>query len=240
MPVFGRGYPSTRPIIRPQPALIPPVQVTTRSRNQGAQVTDSTTHVINLPPRIEAGDVIYVAFSIDTASVNTSTSSTGWTKLIEMGQGTTTNQKGAVWWKRATGSDALTINSDIAEQSTHISIGLANADDPEAWAANGASASLASPPAATPTKGTEDYMSIISVHTDSSAGTTQTFGTAAGYANSTTQQASTTTSAATNTQEDIYPASSGWTPGTVSLSLAEQWVAITTAIGTASTVGGTT
>jgi hypothetical protein len=213
-------------------------QVSVRSRNQGAQTSDSTSHPISLPAGIQVGDLLYVAFSIDTATTITSTSSTGWQKLIEQAQGTTTNHTGSIWWKRATGSDSFTIDSSTAEKSTHISIALQNASDPEATSTSGASSSTATPVSITPSGGTKDYLSILSIHTDSSAGTTQNFGTASGYSNSTTQQASTTTSAATNTQEQLYPSSSGFTPGTVSLSLAEQWVAITTAIG--SSVSATT
>lgn len=210
-----------------------------RARNQGAQVTDATSHVINLPAGVQAGDLLYVAFSIDTASTVTSSTSTGWAKLASDKQGTTTNQTGEVWWKRATGSDAFTITSSTAEQSTHISIALQNAADPVAVTANGASAASYTPPAITPAAGSSNYRAIISGHTDTSAGTTQTFGTAAGYSNSTTQQGSTTTTAATNTQEQNYTGVSTITPGAITLSLAEQWVAITTAIQRLSTPGGT-
>ena len=89
-------------------------QIAVRSRNQNAQTTDSTSHPISLPAGVVAGDLLYVPFSIDTATAVTSTTSTGWAKLIEQAQGTTTNQTGSVWWKQATGSDALTINSDTA------------------------------------------------------------------------------------------------------------------------------
>jgi hypothetical protein len=211
-----------------------------RSRNQGAQTTDATSHVINLPAGVQVGDLLYVAFSVDTATTVTSTTSTGWQKLAEDRQGSTTNQTGSVWWKRATGSDSFTITTSSAEQSTHISIAIQNASDPVAVTANGASASSFTPPAITPAAGSSNYLTIISGHTDSSAGTTQTFGTASGFSNSTTQQASTTTSAATNTQERNYGSSATITPGSVSLSLAEQWVAITTAIKRASTPLGTT
>jgi hypothetical protein len=223
---MGRSYPNRvrfgRPILS---------QATVRSRTQGAQVTDSLTHVINVPEHA-VGDLLYVAFSIDTGTTVTSTSSTGWQKLIEMAQGASTNQKGSVWWKRATGSDALTIDSSTAEQSTHVSLAIVNGDDPEAVAANGAAAAAAVPPAISATKGTEDYLCLVSTHTDSSAGTTQNFGLSSSFEISTTQQASTTTSAATNVQEEVFLQSNGSiAPGTVSLSLAEQWVSITTAIG---------
>jgi hypothetical protein len=222
----GRGYPNRvrfgRPILS---------QATVRSRTQGAQVTDSLTHVINVPEHA-VGDLLYVAFSIDTGTTVTSTSSTGWQKLIEMAQGASTNQKGSVWWKRATGSDALTIDSSTAEQSTHISLAIENGEDPEAVAANGASAAAAVPPAMSASRGTKDYLCLVSTHTDSSAGTTQNFGLASGFEISTTQQASTTTSAATNVQEEVFLSNNGSiAPGTVSLSLAEQWVSITTVIG---------
>jgi len=209
-----------------------PKFVSVRSRNQGAQQTDSTTHVINLP-EAQVGDVIYVAFSIDTATTVTSTTSTGWAKLASDKQGTSTNQTGEVWWKRATGSDAFTITSSTAEQSTHVSLAIANADDPEAVTANGAAAAAAVPPAINASRGTENYLCLVSTHTDSSAGTTQNFGAISGFDVSTTVQASTTTSAATNVQEELFLNSNGSiAPGTVSLSLAEQWVCITTVFGT--------
>ena len=211
-----------------------------RSRNQGAQVTDATTHNINLPAGVQVGDLLYVAFSIDTATTVTSSTSTGWQKLISDKQGTTTNQTGEVWWKRATSSNTFAITSSSAEQSTHISIAIQNAADPVAVSANGASAASFTPPAITPAAGSSNYLTIISGHTDTSAGTTQNFGTSSGYANSTTQQGSTTASAATNTQERTYTGVTTVTPGAVTLSLAEQWVGITTAIRRASSTGAPT
>ena len=204
---------------------------TVRSRAQGAQTTDSTSHAITLPAGVQADDLLLVAFTIDTATTVTSTTSPGWARLVNVPQGSTTNHTGSIWWKRATGSDALTIDSSSAEQSTHISLCIKDGADPEATTNNGASASTATPAGITPAAGSGNYLGILSIHTDSSAGTTQNFGTASGYSNVTTQQASTTASGATCTQEQTYTAVTTWTPGTVSLSLAEQWVAITVSVG---------
>ena len=202
---------------------------TVRARAQGSQTSDSTTHPITLPTTV-AGDLLLVAFASDTATATVSTSSTGWAILASIPQGATTNHTGSVLWKRATGSDALTVNTSTAEQSTHISISIQSGNTPEETDANGGSASSTTPTAISPSGGTGDYLCVLCSFTDSSTGTTQSFGTASGFSNVTTQNPTTTQSAATNTQERGYTAVSSFTPGAVSLGTAEQWVSITVAV----------
>lgn len=203
---------------------------TVRARNQGSQTTDSTTHAITLPASIVVGELLLVAFACDTATTVVSTTSPGWAILADIPQGTSTNHTGVVLWKIAAASNTLTVNTSTAEQSTHISIAITNGGTPEETDANGGSNTVTTPAAITPTGGTADYLCVLCTFSDSSAAVTQTFGTAAGFANSTTQQASTTGSAATNTQERTYTATATWTPGTVSLATAEQWVSVTVAV----------
>jgi hypothetical protein len=203
---------------------------TTRARAQGLQSTDATTHAITLPASIVVGELLLVGFACDTATTTVSTSSTGWTILANVPQGTSTNHTAVVLYKIATGSDALTINTSTAEQSTHISLAITNGAAPNEADANGGSASTTAPAAITPSGGTADYLGVLFTMTDSSTAATQTFGVSSGYSNSITQNPTTTTSAATNSQERTYLASAGWTPGGVSLSTAEQWVSITVAV----------
>lgn len=213
---------------------------TTRARAQGLQSTDSTTHPITLPSGIVVGELLLVGFACDTATTTVSTSSTGWVILANVPQGTSTNHTAVVLYKIATGSDALTVTTSTAEQSTHISLAITNGGAPNEADSNGGSATATAPAAISPSAGTGDYLGVLFTMTDSSTATTQTFSTSAGYSNNTTQNPTTTTSAATNSQERTYTATASWTPGAVTLGTAEQWVSITVAVPFSSGGGATT
>jgi len=203
---------------------------TVRALDRGSQTTDATSHPITLPTSIVVGELLLVGFACDTATTTVSTSSSGWTILANVPQGTSTNHTAVVLYKIATGSDALTVTTSTAEQSTHVSLAITNGGAPSESDANGGSASATVPAAITPSGGTADYLCVLFTMTDSSTAVTQVFGTASGFSGVWTQNPTTTTSAATNSQYRTYLASSSWTPGAVSLATAEQWVSITVAV----------
>lgn len=97
----------------------PPVAAT----NSGSQTANSTTHTINLPTGIAAGNLLLVFFSNDglaTASVTTPAS--GWTEL-----GTqlmlSDSARLTVFYRVADGAEGstITITTSATEQSTHVS-----------------------------------------------------------------------------------------------------------------------
>src|SRR4051812_50221704 len=75
-----------------------------------------------------ATDVLLCFFSSD-GGVSISPSG-GWALLGSVSLGAPCT--GSVWWKRATGSGALTLTTSSAQQATHITISGRNAAQPQA------------------------------------------------------------------------------------------------------------
>jgi hypothetical protein len=89
------------------------------SRTPGRDDNATTSHTVTMPAGIEPGDQIVVIYGNDAAYCRAETSSTGWTKgptgdLWEAWNGTSTNQRGTVFYKEsATGSDTLVVNHTL-------------------------------------------------------------------------------------------------------------------------------
>jgi Concanavalin A-like lectin/glucanases superfamily len=215
---------------------------TVRSRNSGAANTAATSHSINLPAGVVAGDLLLVGFSNDESTDPTtiSTTSTGWTVLDSVEQGATTNHRGSVLWKRATGSDALSITTAFSQESTHISLCIEGAGDPVSVSAN-ASSSTTATVSAHPTLTSGNYLSVIFCSTDSGATTTQVVTPPSGYTIDATHGSvnpSTTSSAATFAMERSYASVTSITPGNATLGTAEQSVTFHVAVrGVTGTAG---
>lgn len=88
-----------------------------QSRSSGANNTDTTTHVMTMPSGVVAGDMILVFFACDGAPVITA-SDASWHRVIEIHDGSL--ETGSVFYKIATGGDALTLTTSVSEQSTHL------------------------------------------------------------------------------------------------------------------------
>lgn len=200
---------------------------TTRARASGAQNSDSTTHVIAMPGGTTTpGDVILVFFSCDGAvSIDSTPGYTGLGRLAQGGDCTH-----AVVWRRATGTDALTITTNTAQQSTHISISVSNATDPQAMLDQGDSAPWVTFSALSPTQGATDYLCIIGMGVDSSTGASQSVvGVPAEFGDLTSQNPSGVNSASTFTCESEVTNSS-LAPLYATLNHPEQWVSSTVAM----------
>lgn len=125
---------------------------------------DTKSHgPITLPSGVEVGDLLLCVFSVDAAP--TCTASAGWTKLGQASYSTTVT--GAIFWKIATGSDALTVTTSSSEQSSAIVWRLAHARGIEG-AAEAGSSGYPNPPAFTTTVSAwPEYLWIVTHSGDS-------------------------------------------------------------------------
>src|SRR3954468_4752203 len=171
-----------------------------RARTNGSQNTDSTSHVIAMPGGATTGpDVLLCFFSCDGAP-STSTTSPGWSSLGSVAGGGASHT-GSIWWKRATGTDALTLTTSSTQQSTHITISVRNAADPVATSDSSSPSPYVVFSKVYPPQGAADYLCFASVHTDSSATTSQSLTAPDLFINLQSKNPTTTQSAATFTSE---------------------------------------
>lgn len=200
-----------------------------RARTSGAQTSDSTTHVISMPGgTTTASDVLLCFFSNDGAP-SLSTGSTGWAPLGSLAQGSALT--GSVWWKRASGSDALTLTTSNAQQSTHVTISVRNAADPVAYSNSSAPSPYVVFPTVSPPQGYSDYLCFASIHTDSSSTTSQAVvGLPSGFGTLQSQNPSGNQSAATFTCEGTFGPVSYLAPSSATLDFGEDWVSFTVAL----------
>lgn len=100
--------------------------------NAGADVS-GTSHVISMPAGVSVGDLIVVALTSSGNPTISVGSGTGWTSLVQTAVGGN-GARGAVYYKIADGSDALTIATSTAQTTCHRSFmadaGTFNASSP--------------------------------------------------------------------------------------------------------------
>ena len=122
---------------------------------------DGTSHSINMPTGLSAGDLILVFFASDgvpAISINTGVSGNNWT--IEADHVSGTAASGAVIWKIAEGSDALTLTTDAAQQTKANAYGLSGVDASDPITVTEAAGNNVSPnpPSNTGLLGAVDYL----------------------------------------------------------------------------------
>lgn len=126
-------------------------------------VEESTSHYINLPSGINAGDLILVFFTCDgdgvAISVNTSSSGTKWTKLEEYSSLANT---AACFSKIAESSNTLVLTTNSSESSTYIAYRISGTglSNPVVQYNEGGVAN-ADPPSVTPVFGSKEYLWIV-------------------------------------------------------------------------------
>lgn len=148
----------------------------------GGGSAGSTSHPVTLPSGVTAGDLLVVWFGF--RSNPTATGSAGWTKLGQASLSTTISF--AVFYKVATGSDALTITTTTSQRSTHESYRITGASGTVAFsAASSAVAANPNPPSLTPAGGAKDYLWFASA--TATAGTTSASAAPTNYTNLTNQ-----------------------------------------------------
>lgn len=195
-------------------------RIAVATRGSGTSgTTDTTSHAITLPTGVVVGELLVVVFSVD-GNPTCSTTSTGWIKVGQASDGTNA-VTGAVFYKLATGSDALTVTTSAAEQSTHVSYRVVGGGTLVSASATGSSTN-SDPPSATDTV-TDLHLWIATRSGDSTAQATVA---PSGYTNLATQTAGGTGGASTATAHRFAPASASENPATFT-STTEQWVSWT-------------
>jgi hypothetical protein len=197
--------------------------VETRSTGASA-ATNTTSHAITLPSGVQSGDLLVCTFSSDGNPTCTDNSST-WTKLGQASNSTIVT--GAIFWKRATGSDALTITTSASEQSSHVVLRVSSAGDPTGTASNGSSTN------SDPASHTTTSADILWIATRSGDSTVVATAAPVDYTGLQSQAAAGTGGASTNTAERKRTAATE-DPGTFT-SASEQWACWTLAIPYGST-----
>lgn len=187
--------------------------------------TNAVSHAMTLPAGIVAGDLLVVVVACDqnpTISVNTGVSGSGWSQLVQGANGT--NVCSNVFWKIATGADALTITLSAADQTSHVSFRITGGYSVTGTSANGSSTN-SEPGTHTPPDGAQDYLWIVT-----RAGDSTVVATAAptNFSNLQTQAAAGTGGASINTAERAMNGSA-YNP-TNFTSASEQWVCFTLAV----------
>jgi hypothetical protein len=132
----------------------PVIPATGRAYGRGGDVT---SHVITLPA-CSAGQLLLVLFAMDGSSTLDAVTD-GWTILAQDVNGTAV--RGAVLYRTAAGSDALTITSSAAQESSHIALCIEGATAaPTATVANGSSGD-SDPPSNTHAGGAGSHLWIV-------------------------------------------------------------------------------
>ena len=108
-------------------ATLANAQPVVESTSSGKQDSTTTTHAITMPSGITAGDLILVVFSMDAGITHSLLSITSGSNWIEHGYYSQGFVGGAVYWKIAEGSDALTLTSSSARTSSHVVYRFSNA-----------------------------------------------------------------------------------------------------------------
>jgi hypothetical protein len=100
-------------------ASYPVVETTANS----TQNSDVTSHPITLPSGVQVGDGLVVFFGFDGVVTASISSGTGWA-IYDQDPGTSGG--GALVWKVADGTDALTMDTSAAEQSAAVAYRISN------------------------------------------------------------------------------------------------------------------
>lgn len=193
-----------------------------------------TSHVVNLPAGIAAGDTLVVFFSHFAAA--TVSWPAGWTELFDI-DNVAGNQAGlAAAWRKADGTEGstITVTTSAGSKTAHTSYLVTGAADPtvsppQSATATGSDAS-ANPPNLAPSGGAKDYLWLVGAGQSNEAAFTAY---PTNYVNGITDETGTTGATATN--GDIASASrqlnaASEDPGVFTYGVASEWVAATIAI----------
>lgn len=198
-------------------------------------VEESTSHYINLPSGINAGDLLLVFFTCDggevTILVNTSSSGTKWTKLDEYASFANT---AACFSKIAEASNVLVLTTNSSESSTYIvyrisGTGLSN----PVVQYNEGSTVNADPPSVTPVFGNKEYLWIVYGGFD---GTVIPSAAPSGFTGLITEQSAYAEQPSSASAYDENQTSSAYDPGAFTSS-STYWVTFTVCIAPAGVDG---
>lgn len=198
--------------------------------NLSTSLTNQTTHIIDLPANIDAGNLLIVCFSCDGDSGEISWPA-GWTEFFRELNGTDVTL--ALAYRQADGGEGATIavTTVNAQMTAHCSYRISGAEDPviqppEASTHEIGLTSNPNPPIRTPVGGPTDYL-WLAVHGVDSLTSTSVYPT--GYTNGITIAVNDLGGCGIAAAERELNAGSE-DPGTFTVSAAEQWIATTVAI----------
>ena len=132
--------------------------------SRGTQESASATHVINIPGST-VGEMLIVAFSARFVSDADVHIGTGWSKLDQGGFEGSGNETitGAIFYKIASGNDALTISTSSNVQSSHVTYRVRGAKRISGTFATG-NDDEPNPPLFAPADGSGDYFWLATAH----------------------------------------------------------------------------
>jgi len=199
--------------------------------NHSVTASASTSHTVNLPADIVAGNLLLIFFSCN--STPTVTFPEGWTEIFE--EASSTYNTLAIAWRKADGEEgaSITVETSIAQQAAHISFRITGAADPttrapEVSAEAEGTGTAPDPASLTPTSGAKDYLWIAVEGNDDDDAIT-------GYPTSYDDNQETYVSASgagtcgiAIATRDLNASSAD--PGAFTLAATEEWVAATVAV----------
>lgn len=195
-------------------------------RSGNVNGSDNRSHTITLPGSIAAGERLFVVFSSDqdpaSIKVDEAASGTGWEQLDYQSNGV--QVAAAAFTKVAEGSDALTLLTQTAQQSSHVSLRI-EAANRVAVASSQGSSTNSDPPNLALNDGSPTP-EVLWVATRSGDAAVVASAAPSGYANLQTQTGG-ASGASTNTAEKTATLISE-NPGTFT-STTEQWICYTVA-----------
>lgn len=136
---------------------------TLAATNTSNENTNVTSHTVNLPSGIGAGNLIIVIFVVDGVPVITFPAG-DWTALYSV-DGPASSVRNEAVYREADGTEGgtITVTTDTAQRSAHVSARFTGMEDPdtqapEAASVGGGTDANPDPPSLTPTSGAKDYL----------------------------------------------------------------------------------
>ena len=206
-----------------------------QTTSKGGASADVSSHSINLPSGINAGDLLLVFFTCDgdsvAISVNTSSSGTKWTKLDEYSNLANT---AACFSKIAESSNTLVLTTNSSESSTYIAYRISGTglSNPVVQYNEGGVAN-ADPPSVTPVFGNKEYLWIVYAGFE---GTVIPSSAPSGFSGLITEQGSSAEQPSSASAYDENQTGSAYDPGTFT-SASAYWVTFTVCIAPAGVDG---
>lgn len=136
--------------------------------NTSAVTSAGTSHVVNLPTSIAAGDLLIVVFALMAPTGTETISATGWTNIPSFVIRNSTLQAIHALYREADGTEGstVTVTSSVSTKSAHTSYRITGHEDPAILApqattgVTGTGTNNADPPSVSVTDGPKDILSI--------------------------------------------------------------------------------
>lgn len=131
--------------------------------NTSSESSQESSHTVNLPAGIQAGETLIVLFGLEGQGAVTFPG--GWTKFFDKDTDVAGDRKLSCAWRKASGAEGgtITVTTGTTDRSHHQSYRISGATDPtvrapEATAGVDGSSDSPDPDSLTPTGGAKDYL----------------------------------------------------------------------------------